>query len=134
MDNRNAFMVIVLGAAVWCCSLPAIALDNPLVVHLQGKTPPRQVASATLFGSGSIVIVNVTANGRLPKNVAVTLNRGTCDHPGPIAFALARVSGSQSLTQLHHPLEFVAQRAKSMVVHQAFGERSPVLACGAVAQ
>jgi hypothetical protein len=134
MVIRNAFMVLVFGAGVACCPVPALALDNPLVVNLQGTTVPHQVASATIFGSGPTVVVNVTANRRLPKNVAVTLNRGTCAHPGAIAFALERVSGGQSLTQLHHPLAFVAQRAKSMVVHRSFGERSPVLACGAVSE
>lgn len=134
MGNRNAFMVLILGAGVTCCPAPAVALDNPLVVDLQGTTIRQQVASATIFGSGSSVLVNITANRRLPKNVAVTLNRGTCAHPGAIAFALSRVSGGQSLTELHHPLAFVAQRAKSMVVHRAFGERSPVFACGALAE
>jgi hypothetical protein len=134
MGHRNAFMVLVLGAAVACCPVPAVALENPLVVNLQGATIPQQVASATIFGSGSIVLVNVTANGRLPKNVAVTLNRGTCARPGAIAFALSRVAGEQSLTQLHHPLAFVAERAKSMVVHRAFGERSLAFACGAVTE
>jgi len=132
MANRNAMMVLCLGAALACCPVPAFALDNPLVVHLQGTITPQQVASATIFGSGSSVLVNVTGNRRLPKNVAVTLNRGTCGHPVAIAFALSRVSGGQSLTKLHHPLAFVAQRAKSMVVHRSFGERSPVFACGAV--
>jgi hypothetical protein len=130
MGNRKAFIVLVLGVA--CCPAPVVALDNPLVVHLQGTTVLHQVASATIFGSGSSVLVNVTANGRLPKNVAVTLNRGTCAHPGAIAFALSRMSGGQSLTKLRHPLAFVAQRAKSMVIHRAFGERSPVFACGAL--
>ncbi len=134
MNNRNAFVVLVLGAGMACFPAQAVALDNPLVVHLQGTTSRQQVASATIFGSGSSVLVNVTANRRLPKNVAVTLNRGTCAHPGAIAFALERVSGGQSLTELHHALTFVAQRAKSMVVHRAFGERSPVFACGAVAE
>jgi hypothetical protein len=133
MGSGSAFMILVLGAAVVSWPFPAAALDNPLVVNLQGTTLPH-VATATIFGSGSSVLVNVTANRRLPKNVAVTLNRGTCAHPGAIAFALARVSGGQSLTRLHHPLAFVAERAKSMVIHRAFGERSPVFACGAVAQ
>jgi hypothetical protein len=65
MGNRKAFIVLVLGVA--CCPAPVVALDNPLVVHLQGTTVPHQVASATIFGSGSSVLVNVTANGRLPK-------------------------------------------------------------------
>ncbi len=132
MGNRNAMMVLFLGAGLASCPVPAVALDNPLVVHLQGATTPQEVASATIFGSGSSVLVNVTANRRLPKNVAVTLNRGTCVDPGAIAFALSRVSAGQSLTKLHHPLAFVARRAKSLVVHRSFGERSPVFACGAV--
>jgi hypothetical protein len=125
-------MVLAFGAGLACCPAQANALDNPLVVNLRGTATALQVASATLFGSGSRVLVNVTANRSLPKNVAVTLNRGTCAQPGAIAFALTRVSGGQSLTQLHHPLAFVAERAKSLVVHRAYGERSPVLACGAV--
>ncbi len=133
MGNRYALVMLVFAVGVVCCPGPAAAIDNPLVVNLRGTTA-RQVASATIFGSGSSVLVNLTANGRLPKNVAVTLNRGSCAHPGAIAFALSRVSGGQSLTRLRHPLEFVAQRAKSMVIHRAFGERSPVFACGAVAK
>ena len=134
MSNREALLVLALGAGVLCCPGPAAALDNPLVVNLRGTTTPQQVASATIFGSGSSVLVNLTADRRLPKNVAVTLNRGTCAHPGAIAFALSRVSGGQSLTRLRHPLAFVAQHAKSMVVHRAFGERSAVFACGAVTE
>lgn len=134
MENRYALIVMALGAGMVLCPGPAFALDNPLVVHLQGTTTPQQVASATIFGSGSSVLVNVTAIRRLPKNVAVTLNRGTCAHPGAIAFALSRVSGGQSLTRLRHPLAFVAQQARSMIVHRSFGERSPIFACGAVAE
>jgi hypothetical protein len=42
--------------------------------------------------------------------------------------------GVQSLTRLRHPLAVVAQQARSMIVHRAFGERSPIFACGAVAE
>lgn len=132
MTRRNTLMVLFLGAGVAFFPAQAVALDNPLVVHLQGTTTGRQVASATIFGSGSSVLVNITADHRLPKNVGVTLNRGTCAHPGAIAFALSRVSGGESLTRLRHSLVYVAQRAKSLVIHRAYGERSPVFACGAV--
>lgn len=130
--GRIPFMLLAFGAGLLCCPAQVSALDNPLVVDLHRSATTQQVASATLFGSGSMVLVNVTATRALPRNVAVTLNRGTCAHPAAIAFALTRVSGGQSLTQLRHPLDFVVERAKSLVIHRAYGERSPILACGAI--
>jgi len=112
---------------------PALALENPLVVDLHETASSAREASATIFGSGSSVLVNVTAEHGVPKDAAVTLNDGDCAHPGDIAFALSGFADEGSLTKLDHSLTDVAGKAKSLVIHQTASETSPVFACGKVA-
>jgi hypothetical protein len=119
---------LLLSAAV---GGPALALDNPLVVGLHGMKNSAPAASATIFGSGSSVLVNVTGD-RLPNGVAITLNDGDCANPGDIAFALSALADSGSLTKLEHSLSEVAGKAKSLVIHQTSSLTSPALACGKV--
>jgi hypothetical protein len=82
---------------------PASALDNPLVVDLHAAKSSGVAASATLFESGSTVLVNVTVKSAVPQAAAVTLNDGDCANPGSVAFALSGVDDNESLTQLKHP-------------------------------
>jgi hypothetical protein len=118
---------IALAAVI---AAPALALDNPMVVDLHGAKSDQRAASATLFESGSTVLVNVTVQAAVPKAAAVTLNDGSCANPGGVAFALSRVDDNQSLTQLKHPLADIASKAKSLVIHQTASETSPAFACG----
>lgn len=134
MRNRIATILRVLTIAA-LCGAPALAVDNPVVVDLQaenGAQGAQAEGKATLFGSGSTVLVNVLAKSSAPTGAAVTLNDGDCAHPGGVAFALSGLSDRQSLTQLKHPLDDIAQKAKSMVIHQTSSETSPVFACGKV--
>ena len=124
-------IVMVLLTAV--SASPALALDNPLVVNLHPAKGAGQAGSATIFGSGSSVLVNVTAQGNLPKAAAITLNDGPCSKPGDIAFALSALSDNASLTKLSHPLADIAGKAKSLVIHQNANQESPAAACGQVA-
>jgi hypothetical protein len=125
-------MLVSAFALVLTAGAPAVAVDNPLVVDLHAMKGAQRAASATLFGKGSSVLVNVTANGALPKDAAVTLNDGDCAKPGDIAFALSGLADSASLTQLDHPLSEVAGKAKSLVIHQTSSQTSPPFACGPV--
>jgi hypothetical protein len=111
-------------------SAPAFALDNPMVVDVHGMSAKAGAASATIFARGDNSLVNVNAQGGIPKNAAVTLNDGSCDNPGGVAFALAPLEDDQSMTTLNHPLTDIAGKAKSMVVHQTSSETSPAAACG----
>jgi hypothetical protein len=125
----------ILGsfALVGALSGTALALDNPMVVDLHAVKGSRRAASATIFGSGSNVLVNVTVAGAsAPKAAAITLNDGDCANPGDIAFALSGLSDNQSLTKLEHPLADIAGKAKSMVIHQTSSLTSPPYACGKV--
>jgi hypothetical protein len=119
---------LLLGGAL---AVPALALDNPLVVDLHTLNGAQRQASATIFESGTSVLVNVTAQGA-PKAAAVTLNDGDCAKPGDIAFALSALDDNQSLTKLTHPLSDIAGKAKSMVIHQTSSLTSPPYACGKV--
>jgi hypothetical protein len=120
-----ACLLVVTGVAT-----PASALGNPLMVNLRPVRGSSIDASATLFGSGKMVLVNLMGQGHVPKGLAVTLNRGRCDHPGTIAFSLERITGNGSLTRLRHTLPDIADRAKSLVIHETSSELSPPLACG----
>ena len=111
-------------------AVPALALDNPLVVDLRGGHAGS--ATATMFQRGPIVLVNVTAGHGIPAHVAVTLNDGDCARPGGVAFALAPFSDAQSMTELKHSLADIAGKARSLVVHTGTSETSPALACGDV--
>jgi hypothetical protein len=125
----------LLGAVALAASLggSAFALDNPMVVDLHAMKGSQRAASATIFGSGSNVLVNVTAAGAsVPKAAPITLNDGDCAKPGDIAFALSALSDNQSLTKLEHPLADIAGKAKSMVIHQTSSLTSPEFACGKV--
>jgi hypothetical protein len=119
---------LIAGAAL---AAPALALSNPMLVDLHAVNGAQRQASATIFGSGSSVLVNVTAQ-RAPKAAAVTLNDGDCAKPGDIAFALSALDDYQSLTKLEHPLADIAGKAKSMVIHQTSSLTSPAFACGNV--
>jgi hypothetical protein len=129
-NERAMFLRIVALFAV--TSAPALALDNPVVVDLHVANSSQRTASATLFGSGSSVLVNVTAEGSLPKMAAVTLNDGDCANPGSVVFALCGIADDQSMTKLEQPLADIAERAKSLVIHQTPSENSPVFACGKI--
>jgi hypothetical protein len=131
MSKRTATILRALAISA-ACSAPALALDNPVLVDLQAEHGAQPAGTATIFGSGSTVLVNVTAKATAPNGAAVTLNEGNCSHPGSVAFALSGLSDRQSLTQLKHPLDDVAQKAKSMVIHQTSSETSPAFACGAI--
>ncbi len=131
MRKRTATILRALAIAA-VCSAPALALDNPVVVDLRAEHGAQPAGSATIFGSGSTVLVNVTAPSTAPNGAAVTLNGGDCASPGGIAFALSDLSDNQSLTQLKHPLDDIAQKAKSMVIHRTSSETSPAFACGKI--
>jgi len=127
----------MVGAALLTISataLPADALSNPLVIELHRVNASGVDASATIFHAETGLLVNVTANGKLPKGAALSLNTGTCSRPGRVAFALARISHGASLTQLKHSLADVAERAKSMVIHQTSGLNSAPFACGDITE
>lgn len=124
------FGALILAGAV---GGPASALDNPMVVDVHAIKGSQRAASATIFGSGDRVLVNVTAAGaNIPKAAALSLNDGDCSNPGNIAFALSGLSDNQSLTQLAHPLADIAGKAKSLVIHQTSSLKSPAFACGKV--
>ncbi len=65
---------------------PARALDNPLTVDLRGASSHLQEAAATIFGSGSNMLVDVTHYRGVLNGAAVTLNAGSCKRPGRICF------------------------------------------------
>jgi hypothetical protein len=126
--------LILLGALIVAAAAggPALALDNPVIVDLQAVKGEQPEGSATIFGSGPSVLVNVTVGGGVPKAAAITLNDGDCANPGSIAFALSGLSENQSLTKLAHSLSEVAGKAKSLVIHQTSSLTSPAFACGKV--
>ena len=135
MIQMNKFRSTILAVALFAggAGQPALALDNPLIVDLQTVKNAQSEASATIFGSGSNVLVNVTVRGGgVPKAAAITLNDGSCAKPGDIAFALSGLSDNQSLTKLDHSLTDVAGKAKSLVIHQTSNLTSPAYACGKV--
>jgi len=124
-----ALLVFSLAAA-----RPADALSNPLVIELHRANAAGTDASATIFRAETGLLVNVTANGKLPKGAALSLNTGSCSRPGGVAFALARLSHGASLTQLKHSLADIAERAKSMVIHQTSALNSAPFACGDITE
>ncbi len=130
--NKLSFTFVRTLALTLAVGAPADALENPLVVDLHATKGAQRAASATIFGSGSSVLVNVTAAGALPKDAAVSLNDGGCAKPGDIAFALSSLADDASLTQLNHSLSAVADRAKSLVIHATSDLSSPPFACGSV--
>ena len=113
------------GTSAW-------ALDNPLTVTLRGTKSHLTEAKATIFGSGSNVLVDVTRYRGVDNGAAVTLNTGPCRHPGDVAFGLSPFTKHGSVTELRHSLAEVAARARSMVIHQGASRTSPASACGAV--
>jgi hypothetical protein len=130
MKKHLATTLSIGAAALALNAAPAFALSNPLVVNIRVAKTAVSEASATIFGSGKSVLVDITGNRAIPNGSAITLNRGACAHPGAIAFALAASSGDESLTKLRHSLVDVAARARSLVIHRTASELSPVLACG----
>jgi hypothetical protein len=132
VPRMNAFLRTTAPALILASALtaPASALNNPVLVAMRGTSDTTTTASATIFEHGSDVLVNVTAEHGIPKNVAITLNDGSCANPGGVAFALAPFNDDQSMTTLSHTLADIAGKAKSMVVHQTASETSPVIACG----
>lgn len=110
----------------------AVALDNPLRVDLRGSQSHLREAAATVFGAGSSVLVDVTRYRGVPDGSAVTLDSGTCEHPGRIVYTLAPFATHGSITQLSHSLAEVAARAHSMIIHQTSSNTSPALACGKI--
>lgn len=130
----DKFSFTLSGALLALATLaaPAFALNNPMVVDLHAVKGAGRDASATIFGSGPSVLVNVTAQGKTPKDAAVTLNAGDCAKPGSIAFALTGLTDNQSLTTLAHPLEEIAGKAKSLVIHESASLTSAPFACGKV--
>jgi hypothetical protein len=129
----------VLRAAAACaltaasiCPNPAAALDNPLTVNLHGSISHLQEAAATIFGSGSNVLIDVTRYRSISDGAAVTLNTGTCPNPGAVAFTLSPFTKDGSITQLRQSIAVVAARAHSMVIHQTADITSPAFACGNV--
>ena len=128
--HKCSFTLCGAMLAVAALAAPAFALNNPMVVDLHTVKGAQRDASATIFGSGPAVLVNVTAQGATPKDAAVTLNTGDCAKPGDIAFALTGLADNQSLTKLAHPLEDIAGKAKSLVIHQNARLTSAPFACG----
>jgi hypothetical protein len=111
---------------------PVQALDNPLTVNMRGARSHLLEAAATIFGSGSNVLVDVTRYGVIANRVAVTLDTGTCSNPGSIAFQLSPFTKDGSITELPFSIKAVAARARSMIVHQNADVSSATFACGNV--
>jgi hypothetical protein len=111
----------------------AIASPNPLVVDLHRAQGSSREASATIFDTGSHLLINLTASRSVRMGAAVTLNAGMCERPGAIAFSLSRMSSNGSLTELRHSMPDLTSRAQSIEIHQTSSETSPVLACGSIA-
>jgi hypothetical protein len=111
---------------------PAKALDNPLTVNLRGPQSHLQIATATIFGAGSKVLVDVTMLRSVSEGTAVTLNTGSCKRPGTIAYRLSPFTKDGSITQLPYSISEVAARARSMTIHQTASATSVTLACGNV--
>ena len=134
MRSNKALHIAAVGAlaitALW--PKPAKALDNPLTVNLRGPRSHLEVAAATIFGSGSTVLVDVTQYRAVLKGAAVTLNTGTCASPGSIAYRLSHFTKNASITELPHSLSEVAAHARSMTILQTASSRSATLACGKV--
>lgn len=112
--------------------IPAKALDNPLTVKLLDSRSHLEIAAATIFGSGSSVLVDVTRYRAVVDNAAVTLNTGTCQKPGSIAYRLSSFTKHGSITELRHSIFDVAARAHSMTIHQTASPASAGSACGNV--
>jgi hypothetical protein len=129
---RGRAIVTIAATLVVAMIFPmkALAIDNPLAFDLYSHRGALVEASATIFQSGTTVLVNLVGKRQIPKRAAVTLNAGDCTAPGSIAFALSRFRTNQSLTELKHPTSEILKRAKSMVIHVAPSETSEVLACG----
>jgi hypothetical protein len=111
---------------------PVRALDNPLRVNLRGATSHLQVAAATIFGSGSNVLVDVTRYRDVLNGAAVTLNTGSCGNPGSIAFQLSPFTKVGSITELRSSIADVAAHARSMIIYQTASVKSAAFACGNV--
>jgi hypothetical protein len=131
--NNTAAIVGVGLTFLTVVRAPAIASHNPLVVNLYRIQSSSREGSATIFDTGSHLLVNLTARPPIMNGSAVTLNAGACERPGAVAFSLSRMSSNGSLTELSHSMSDLASRAQSMVIHKTSSETSPVLACGSVA-
>lgn len=112
---------------------PAAALNNPLTVRLTGMKSRLLAATATIFDSGSAVLIDVTRDREIPDGSAVTLDAGTCANPGKIAFRLSPFKKYGSVTQLPYTASVVSARASSMLIHRSPDPESPALACGPIA-
>lgn len=114
------------------CPTPAEALDNPLTVNLRGAITNLTEAAATIFGSGSNVLVDVTRYRGVLNGSAVTLNIGTCRNPGRIIYELSPFTNAGSITELRSSISEVAEHAGSMIIHQTASVESATFACGNV--
>jgi hypothetical protein len=127
---RVAAAGVLVIATLW--AKPAQALDNPLSVTLRGPRSHIDVATGSVLGSGSNVLVDVTRYRAVLNGAAVTLNTGTCKAPGTVAYRLAPFTKDGSITELRHSLAEVAARARSMSIHQTASASSATVACGNV--
>ncbi len=133
MNGRSGSLArLICMVALLAATLPgrALAVDNPLTVNLHGVDSKLQEAAATIFGSGSNVLVDVTRNRAVDDGAAITLNAGACSAPGAIAYALNPFQKYGSVTQLHDSLPHVAARAHSLIIHATGSTNSKVFACG----
>jgi hypothetical protein len=129
MINHKLMLTGAVCAAL-IAGAPALALNNPITVDLRAASGSARAASATIFGSGSSVLVNVTGERGAPKRAAITLNGGDCAKPGDVQFALAEFADHASFTQLNHTLAEVAGKATTMIIHETASATSPPFACG----
>jgi hypothetical protein len=127
---RIAAALLVLFALL--SAAPATALDNPLTVRLTGTKSRLLDAAATIFDSGSAVLVDVTRYREILDGSAVTLNAGTCAKPGKIAFRLSPFKKFGSVTQLPHTSDVIYARARAMIIHLSADPASPAFACGLI--
>jgi hypothetical protein len=134
MNIADALRLSMLCAATTAAMspAPASALNNTLSVHLIGHDSHLREAAATIFGSGSNVLVDVTRYRAVADGAAVTLNKGLCSNPGAVAFKLSPFAKYGSVTELRHALSDVTARARSMVIHQTSSDMSPAFACGEI--
>jgi hypothetical protein len=132
MNVAKRVSALVIGLLLAGTPRMALAIDNPLTANLRGSASHLEEATATIFGSGAQVLVDVTRRRGILEGQAVTLNVGTCAHPGKVAYTLAPFGKTGSITQLDASVTTVAARAHSMIVHLTADSSSPAFACGNV--
>lgn len=107
-----------------------LALDNPVIIQLHSLAGGVG-GSASLFGTGGSVIVEVELQNEHENGEGVAIVDGDCAHIGRGAFALTSTVAGQSTTRIPNvSLQQVAGHRRALIVRRNENPSAPTLACG----